>query len=100
MCLTHEGEPIKYFCRDDNEPLCGECVILHSKHDFVKADYKAASSIRQQLNQSIDSMDQQLKNYKLVLDTTNTKLKDMDIDSKRQFARVAEVFREVRELIF
>ena len=45
-------------------------------------------------------MDQQLKSYKQVLDTTNTKLKDMDIDSKRQFARVAEVFREVRELIF
>ena len=100
LCQTHEGEPIKYFCRDDNEPLCGECVILHSKHDFVKADYKAASSIRLQLNQSIDNIDNQLKNYKQVLDTTNTKLKDMDIDSKRQFARVADVFREVREIIF
>ena len=27
-------------------------------------------------------------------------MKDMDLDSKRQFARIADVFREVRELIF
>jgi len=42
-CLQHEGDPIRYYCKDCNEPLCGECVVLHSKHDFVKADYKAAS---------------------------------------------------------
>lgn len=74
---------IRYFCKDCNEPLCGECVVLHSKHDFVKADFKASAAVRMQLYTCIDTMDSQIKLYNTVLAETNAKLKEMEGDSKR-----------------
>jgi hypothetical protein len=42
FCLQHPKESIRFYCRDDLEPLCCECVVLHAKHDFISADHKAA----------------------------------------------------------
>lgn len=62
-CQHHPDELVRYFCRDDSEPLCGECVVLHSKHDFIKADFKAASQIRISLNGVIETVDVQTQLY-------------------------------------
>ena len=50
FCRAHPNEQIRYYCRDDRAPLCADCVVAHSKHEFVQADFKAASEVRSSLN--------------------------------------------------
>jgi hypothetical protein len=46
LCEEHQGEPIRYFCRDCVRALCAECVVNHSRHDFIAANNAAAAEIR------------------------------------------------------
>jgi hypothetical protein len=48
MCSVHSSEKIKYFCRADqcNIGLCPDCIIEHSKHDFIAAGELAVIEIK------------------------------------------------------
>ena len=48
-CEIHPQERIKYYCREDGKSLCPECVVDHSKHDFIFADDSAAFEVKQDL---------------------------------------------------
>ena len=47
-CKMHPKETVKYFCRDANcmRGLCPDCIIEHSKHDFIAANELAALEIK------------------------------------------------------
>jgi hypothetical protein len=47
--MIHPGEPIKYFCRDEMLGICSECIVFHSKHDFIFADSDAMQEVKQAL---------------------------------------------------
>lgn len=54
QCKYHPKETIKYFCRDPAclKGLCPDCIIEHSKHDFLAANELAAFEVKQIVKQS------------------------------------------------
>ena len=49
-CMLHPNELIKYYCRDDKQGLCPECIVHHARHDFIFADEEASAMVKDQLN--------------------------------------------------
>ena len=49
MCDLHPNYPVRYFCRDCKIGCCPECVVQHSKHDFMFADQGAAFEVKNNL---------------------------------------------------
>ncbi|XP_013398648.1 transcription intermediary factor 1-beta-like [Lingula anatina] len=34
-CNKHDGEPLAFYCENDDTVICRECIVkIHSKHDF------------------------------------------------------------------
>ena len=44
-CKLHPTEKVRYFCRDDRQAICPECVVMHARHDFVLANQDAADML-------------------------------------------------------
>lgn len=65
-CQTHTREMIRFYCKDDMSPLCAVCITDHAHHDFIVADYKAVSDVRQTLMGCLGSLDTMMLEYKSV----------------------------------
>ena len=48
-CKIHPSEAVKYFCKDDQTALCPECVVEHSRHDFIMANDNASRQVKNNL---------------------------------------------------
>ena len=43
-CVDHDLE-IKYFCKNEAQGLCTDCIASHASHDFVFADQEASDLV-------------------------------------------------------
>ena len=46
FCPLHNTLKIKYFCLTDKTGLCTECIVKHTKHDFIFANSDAANIVK------------------------------------------------------
>ena len=37
-CTIHSKEMLRYFCISCEKPICAECIIDHSGHEFVRRE--------------------------------------------------------------
>ena len=81
-------------------PLCAECLTSHTACHFVKADHKAASQVRSQLQGCQDTISTQADLYSAVLKETNQKIRQLDLEQKEEFTKIAATFKQLREMIF
>jgi hypothetical protein len=92
MCDTHSTEPVKYFCRDCRVGVCPECIVIHSKHDFVFADEGAAFEVKQQLKSLNLNVSSRNDEYSILLKETEAKIKEIDKWKEDEVAKVRYYF--------
>ena len=81
-CEVHPTEKVKYYCREDGKSLCPNCVVDHSKHDFIFADESAAFEVKQEL-----------KTIGLTVQSKNSEYLMIQRESEQKIAEV-DVFKE------
>eukprot|EP00347_Sterkiella_histriomuscorum_P017020 403350962 len=100
-CKFHPRESIKYFCRDPAclIGLCPDCIIEHSKHDFLAANELAAFEIKQVVKQAQRRCKNQVKLQKDLKQQTEKKLSSLNRQRSDEFHRIHCYFNELhREL--
>lgn len=84
MCDTHPEEELSYFCFDCNIPICPECAIhgSHREHE-VQTTRKAIKTIKANLQQRTDMVNQHTSQVAGVRENYRNKLKDLNDDNKK-----------------
>lgn len=95
-CALHPEEPIKYYCKDDKEGLCAECIVHHARHDFIFADEEASTEVKESLGGLFRSVGRHHESYGDLYRKVEQNLSDLEKYKHEELNKVTEAFRQVR----
>ena len=92
-CVLHPEEPIKYYCKDDKEGLCAECIVHHARHDFIFADEDASKEVKEHLETLFRAVGRHHEGYGDLHRKVEQHLVDLEKYKNEELNKVTEAFR-------
>ena len=85
ICLKHNSSIVAY-CSDDQEPLCGKCLLLHTTHNILEMSSEEASHHSQANLENFKKLEQQLRSLLSVWESYKERL----IENQNQLDQILQ----------
>ncbi|XP_022111086.1 E3 ubiquitin-protein ligase TRIM56-like, partial [Acanthaster planci] len=97
-CLTHDGEPTRFFCSTCKTLICRDCTVLdHRQPEHVYIDRnQAASTYKQSLTDSCSLLEEPLKQLQESLEVVSKMKQDLNITAEKVISEVQDRAAKIR----
>ncbi|XP_060717835.1 tripartite motif containing 35-28 [Tachysurus vachellii] len=97
ICGLHQRD-LHLFCVQDEEPICAECVTLHSYHDVKPVDY-GVKYCQELLNLKIKILADKLESFKKMKKRYNETVSFIQSQSEEAEKQIRQEFERLRQIL-